>query len=84
MKVEREVNQTQLEKLATELNIDEGGRWRPTICKSHFHVAIIIPNRGRDSQLSVLLNHLHQFLQKQLIDYQIFVVEQVGKNPRKV
>lgn len=74
------VNESQFQKLAVDLNIGAGGKWKPSQCKSHYHVAIIIPNRGRNDQLKILLNHLHPFLQKQLIDYQIFVVEQTEEN----
>lgn len=42
-----------------------------------FHVALVIPIRGRDSHLKVLLNRLHPLLQGQRIEYRVFVVTQV-------
>ncbi|XP_018027580.1 beta-1,4-N-acetylgalactosaminyltransferase bre-4 [Hyalella azteca] len=55
-----------------------GGKWRPLECQSRHKVAIIIPYRSRAAHLAILLRHLHPFLQKQQLDYSIFVVEQAG------
>ena len=33
--------------------------------------------RDREEHLRIFLNHIHGFLQKQLIDYGIYIVEQV-------
>jgi len=41
-------------------------------------VAILIPYRGRKRHLKYLVNHLHPTLQRQGINYQIFVAEQYG------
>lgn len=41
-------------------------------------MAIIIPYRDRFEQLITLLYYLHQILQRQELNYQIFVSEQVG------
>ena len=54
-----------------------GGRWVPRWCVPRQRVAIIVPFRDRESHLGVFLNVLHPFLQRQLVDYAIFVVEQV-------
>ena len=54
-----------------------GGRWVPRWCVPRQRVAIIVPFRDRESHLGVFLNVLHPFLQRQLVDYTIFVVEQV-------
>ncbi len=35
-----------------------------------------VPYRNRDVQLRLFLNHMHVFLQKQLIDYAIYIVEE--------
>jgi beta-1,4-galactosyltransferase 1 len=43
-------------------------------------VAILVPFRNRELQLRVFLSHLHPFLQKQFVDYTIFVVEQAGND----
>ena len=54
-----------------------GGQWAPPDCRSHHQIAVIIPYRDRHHQLLVLLAHLHPILQKQQLDYRIFVIEQV-------
>lgn len=56
-------------------DLELGGRWRPPDCQSRFRVAIIIPYRDRLPHLMVLVKYLHVFLKRQMIDYQIFVVE---------
>ncbi|CAF0902217.1 unnamed protein product [Brachionus calyciflorus] len=56
-------------------NIEQGGHWKPKQCKSRFKVAIIIPFRDRLPHLKVITNYLHMFLQRQMLDYRIFVVE---------
>jgi len=53
-----------------------GGAWKPTDCVSRYHVAIIIPYRNRESHLQIFLKHMHGFLQSQLLDYRIVLVEQ--------
>ena len=58
--------------------VEEGGRWKPTHCRPRHRIAIIIPYRDRDNHLRVLLNHLHPFLQRQLLEYRIYVAEQVS------
>ncbi|KAG0724964.1 Beta-1,4-N-acetylgalactosaminyltransferase bre-4 [Chionoecetes opilio] len=56
-----------------------GGHFTPGDCLARYKVAVIIPYRDRVSHLSVLLHHLHPILQRQQVDYTIFVVEQAGK-----
>ena len=56
-----------------------GGHFQPGDCMARHKVAIIIPYRDRVSHLSVLLHHLHPILQRQQVDYTIFVVEQAGE-----
>ena len=48
---------------------------RPKDCIPRNKVAIIVPVQNRDNQLSILAPYLHSFLNAQLIDYQLFVVE---------
>ncbi|XP_022256351.1 beta-1,4-galactosyltransferase 3-like [Limulus polyphemus] len=55
-----------------------GGAWSPPTCKSSHRVAVIIPFRDRKEHLLILLSYLHPLLQRQLLDYRIFVVEQVS------
>ncbi|XP_073991652.1 beta-1,4-N-acetylgalactosaminyltransferase bre-4-like isoform X2 [Rhodnius prolixus] len=55
-----------------------GGQWRPSDCRPRDKVAIIVPYRDRLEHLSVFLANIHPFLQKQLLDYGIFIIEQAG------
>ena len=59
--------------------LDPGGHWKPVSCTARQRVAIIIPFRNRDEHLQVFVRYMHSFLQRQLIDYTIFVIEQVTK-----
>jgi len=63
-----------LESLGFDLK--HGGSFDPP-CKINTKTAVIIPYRNRDVHLSVWLLHLHPFLQKQNLDYTVFVVNQV-------
>ncbi|XP_019624978.1 PREDICTED: beta-1,4-N-acetylgalactosaminyltransferase bre-4-like [Branchiostoma belcheri] len=55
-----------------------GGKWRPPNCTARHKVAIVIPFRDRETHLRVLLRHLHPILQRQQLDYGVYVVEQYG------
>ena len=57
---------------------ETGGSSRPHGCVARHRVAVIIPYRDRRQQLQGLLYYLHPMLQKQQLDYTIFVVEQVN------
>lgn len=59
-------------------SIKPGGIWQPAFCISLHKVAIIIPYRNRKKHLDILLYHLHPLLEKQLLMYRIYVVEQVS------
>nr|XP_056714352.1 beta-1,4-galactosyltransferase 4 [Euleptes europaea] len=54
------------------------GRHRPEDCLAQQKVAILIPHRSRERHLLYLLEHLHPFLQRQQLDYGIFVIHQAG------
>ena len=60
------------------LKLKTGGLYKPPHCRSPTSVAIIMPYRDREYQMSTAMFHLHSILQRQLIEYQIFVVEQVS------
>lgn len=64
------------EKIAPLL--EAGGRFHPKNCQAHYKVAIIIPYRDREEHLQLFLQHIHPFLQRQQLEYGIFVVEQSG------
>lgn len=62
--------------LARRLGVLPGGQWKPTNCQPIYNVAIILPYRNRQSQLTTFMNYIHPFLQSQNLDYRIFVIEQ--------
>ncbi|TKR64212.1 hypothetical protein L596_024785 [Steinernema carpocapsae] len=53
-----------------------GGHWKPETCEAMQRVAIIVPYRNREEHRRILLKNLHPLLQKQQLDYTIFVVDQ--------
>jgi len=63
--------------------LERGGIYIPARCSANHRVAIIIPFRNRKEHLLLFLQHMHPFLQRQQVEYQIFVVEQSGSNIRK-
>ncbi|KAM4889033.1 beta-1,4-galactosyltransferase 4 [Thomomys bottae] len=54
------------------------GRYHPEECKALQKVAILIPHRNREKHLMYLLEHLHPFLQRQQLDYGIYIIHQAG------
>lgn len=77
MKIQRTAPTLEEQELAhTEL--DPGGHFRPPDCRARHKVAVIIPYRDRVHHLAIFLNHVHPMLQRQQVDYAIFVVEQAG------
>ena len=65
----------ELELQHTELEV--GGSWAPVSCIPRHRVAVIVPFRDREEHLRVFLNVIHPMLQRQLLQYTIFVAEQV-------
>jgi hypothetical protein len=61
------------------LNLQAGGRYRPRNCTSHHRVAIIVPFRDRDIYLKIFLNNIHPLLQRQQLDYGIYIVDLVSE-----
>ena len=72
-----EENIPEMYKIQNDLRIRNGGAWNPATCVSRSRVAIIIPFRDRLAHLLTSVYHLHKILQRQLLEYRIFVVEQV-------
>ncbi|KAL4227918.1 Beta-1 [Mactra antiquata] len=60
---------------AVQESIAEGGVFKPEVCSPRERTAIIIPYRNRENHLKVLLSHLHEVLQRQMIEYGIYVIE---------
>ncbi|KAK3595595.1 hypothetical protein CHS0354_009551 [Potamilus streckersoni] len=52
-----------------------GGMYIPDNCVSRERTAIIIPYRDREDHLDILTRHLHNILQRQQLEYRIFVIE---------
>ncbi|KAJ6653483.1 hypothetical protein lerEdw1_009155 [Lerista edwardsae] len=57
--------------------IREGGRYTPQDCRALQKVAIIIPFRNRDEHLKYWLYYLHPILQRQQLDYGVYVINQI-------
>ena len=58
--------------------VRKGGLYQPEDCRPRASVAIIIPYRDRQKHLEIFINHMHSFLQRQQLQYGIFVVELVS------
>lgn len=58
-------------------DLQPGGRFRPKDCEALQKVAIIIPFRKRDEHLKYWLYYLHPILQRQQLDYGVFIINQV-------
>ncbi|XP_032490735.1 beta-1,4-galactosyltransferase 1 isoform X1 [Phocoena sinus] len=69
-------------KLVEEQNpkVKVGGRYTPKDCVSPHKVAIIIPFRNRQEHLKYWLYYLHPVLQRQQLDYGIYVINQAGES----
>lgn len=58
-------------------NVQPGGRFKPKDCEALQKVAIIIPFRNREEHLKYWLYYLHPILQRQQLDYGIYIINQV-------
>ncbi|XP_029029670.1 beta-1,4-galactosyltransferase 1-like [Betta splendens] len=68
-----------LEQIKSENpNLEYGGRFRPKDCEALQKVAIIIPFRNRDEHLKYWLYYMHPILQRQQLDYGVYVINQDG------
>ncbi|RWS08045.1 beta-1:4-N-acetylgalactosaminyltransferase bre-4-like protein, partial [Dinothrombium tinctorium] len=74
------VDHALLSRLSELYTIKEGGTHTPSHCRPNFNVAIIVAYRDRPSQLNLFLQHMHPFLNGQLISYTIFIIEQNEKH----
>lgn len=63
------------------LSVKPGGYWKPDHCIARYQIVIIVPYRNREEQLRIFLSFMHPFLQKQMLEYRIVVVEQVPNAP---
>lgn len=67
-----------LEEVRAENTKVYRGRYQPEECKALQKVAILIPHRNREKHLMYLLEHLHPFLQRQQLEYGIYIIHQAG------
>nr|XP_008512823.1 PREDICTED: beta-1,4-galactosyltransferase 4 isoform X2 [Equus przewalskii] len=67
-----------LEEVQAENPNVRRGRYHPEECRALQRVAILIPHRNREKHLMYLLEHLHPFLQRQQLEYGIYVIHQAG------
>ncbi|KAK2184570.1 hypothetical protein NP493_260g03062 [Ridgeia piscesae] len=74
--VDTESTETFESLAARHPELEAGGLWRPTDCRSRHHVALIVPYRQREHHLKLFLNHIHPFLQRHQLDYGIYIVDQ--------
>uniref|UniRef100_A0A8C5PRD7 Beta-1,4-galactosyltransferase 3 n=1 Tax=Leptobrachium leishanense TaxID=445787 RepID=A0A8C5PRD7_9ANUR len=58
--------------------VAQGGRYQPPNCEPRHRTAVIIPHRNRESHLRYLLYYLHPFMQRQQLQYGIYIVHQAG------
>ncbi|XP_018417676.1 PREDICTED: beta-1,4-galactosyltransferase 3-like [Nanorana parkeri] len=58
--------------------VTSGGRYKPPDCESNHKTAVIIPHRNREQHLKYLLYFLHPFLQRQQLNYGIYIIHQAG------
>lgn len=59
-------------------NLKMGGSWEPSHCRARHRIAIVIPFKNRHDNLNTFLYNIHPFLQRQEIEYTIYVAEQVN------
>ncbi|XP_021232125.1 beta-1,4-galactosyltransferase 3, partial [Numida meleagris] len=60
--------------------VQPGGRYQPQTCEPRSRTAVIVPHRNRETHLGHLLYYLHPFLQRQQLQYGIYVVHQAGNS----
>ncbi|XP_069734501.1 beta-1,4-galactosyltransferase 3 [Phaenicophaeus curvirostris] len=60
--------------------VRDGGRYQPPDCEPRSRTAVIIPHRNREAHLGHLLYYLHPFLQRQQLQYGIYVIHQAGNS----
>ncbi|XP_051505136.1 beta-1,4-galactosyltransferase 1 isoform X2 [Myxocyprinus asiaticus] len=58
--------------------LQPGGRFKPKDCIAQQKVAMIIPFRNRDEHLKFWLYYMHPILQRQQLDYGVYVIIQDG------
>ena len=62
-------------------DLDLGGHYKPSTCKAREKVAIVVPFRDREEHLRIFMYNIHPVLKRQMLEYNIFVIEQAGSEP---
>ena len=65
--------------IKTQQKLLKNGCYKPPDCEPISKTAIIVPYRNRAEHLNVFLIFMHEFLQRQQIEYCIVVSEQINK-----
>ncbi|XP_061423763.1 beta-1,4-galactosyltransferase 2-like isoform X1 [Lethenteron reissneri] len=60
-------------------DVELGGQFRPSNCIPSQKVAIIVPFRHRDDHLKHWLYYLHPILQRQRVEYGVYIINQFGE-----
>ena len=63
----------------SQIGLKTGGTYKPKDCGARYKIAIIVPFRDREEYLRLFLGFMHPFLQRQQLDYTLFLVEQTGQ-----
>uniref|UniRef100_UPI00398F41C9 beta-1,4-galactosyltransferase 3-like n=1 Tax=Pristiophorus japonicus TaxID=55135 RepID=UPI00398F41C9 len=58
--------------------VQRGGFYAPPNCVAQHRTAVIIPHRNRESHLRHFLYYLHPFLQRQQLQYGLYIIHQAG------
>ncbi|VDN56822.1 unnamed protein product [Dracunculus medinensis] len=56
-----------------------GGHGEPRNCRARHRIAIIVPYRNRPLHRRLFLYNMHQWLPKQMLDYMVIIISQLGK-----
>jgi len=62
---------------AANISVFTGHLHAPQNCTARQRVAIIVPYRNRPTQLESLLDHLNPILERQQLEFQVFIVNQL-------
>ncbi|XP_044297672.1 beta-1,4-galactosyltransferase 3-like isoform X2 [Varanus komodoensis] len=61
--------------------VQSGGCYSPPHCLARYKIAVIVPYRNCEKQLHHFLYYIHPFLQRQQLNYCIYLIHQAGTGP---
>ncbi|XP_066527704.1 beta-1,4-galactosyltransferase 5 [Hoplias malabaricus] len=84
--LEVDMSEVSLEQVERDLqeadpSLGLGGHWKPKDCIPRWKVAILVPFRNRHEHLPILFRHLIPILQRQRLQFGLYVVEQASDEP---